>query len=167
MDLTHEVKSISKREVFLSLLNESSPVISVSSSPANRFQRSDGLVQQHPTEDGQRFRRESQLAGDEVNADCVPGLHGQDDVEDGHGSGDVLGLRHRLLQAFGLVASRVHSGHARVGHGQHRLDLHVLMARQDAAEEVLPTHWSCEITWRIEGEDMEDFIFCISDSLIP
>lgn len=134
---------------------------------------SDGFIQQHPAEDGQRFRRVGQLAGDEVNADCVALLHRQNDVEDSQSSGDLFGLGHGLLQAFRLIPGWIHPGHACVGLGQHGLNLYVLVAREDAAEEVLPTDWSCEVTWRMETGNKEYlmlFSFCVmksSDFIIP
>lgn len=148
---------------FNSLLTVSSPIfllsfpnLSVSESPSDRRPvhyaeagvRSGGLVQQHSAKHGQRFRGVGQPAGDEVDAHRVPRFQRQDDVEDRQSSRDVLGLGHGFLQAFRLIARRVHSGDASVGLGQHGLNLHVLMACEDAAEEVLPSDRSSEIPWR-------------------
>ena len=88
-----------------------------------------------------------QFAGDQVNADRVSYVHGQDDVEDGQGPWGEPGLRHGLLQTLRLVSRRVCASHAVVGLGQDRLDLHVLVASQRGTEEVLSTHWSSEVPW--------------------
>lgn len=89
-----------------------------------------------------------QLAHDEVNADCVSNLEGKDDVEHGQGAGVDLGLSHWLvLQALWLVSPGVYPGHTVVGLGQHRLDLLVLVARQDGAEEVASINGRCEDAW--------------------
>lgn len=142
-----------------SLLKGSSPIfllsfpyLSVSESPSDSQQehgvQSGRLIQQHSAKHGQRFRGKRQSAGDEVDAHRVPCFQRQDDVEDGQSSRNVLGLGHGFLQAFRLVASRIHSGDASVGLGQDGLNLHVLVACEDAAEEVLPSDWSSERPWR-------------------
>lgn len=106
------------------------------------------FIQQHSTEDGERLYRVGQLAHDQVNADCVSGLEGQDDVEHSQGAGGDLGLGYRLvLQSLWLVSPGVHTGHAVVGLGQHRLNLLVLVASQDCAEEVVAINGSREDAW--------------------
>ncbi|KAG7276867.1 hypothetical protein CRUP_008004 [Coryphaenoides rupestris] len=90
------------------------------------------------------------LPHDQVDAHCVLDLQRQDDAKYGQGARRRVGLRHRLvLQALGLVAPGVHAGHAVVGLGQHRLDLLILVACQDGAEEVVAIHGSGSPTGQV------------------
>lgn len=95
------------------------------------------FVQQHPVEDGEGLDRVGQFAHDQVDADRVPSLQRQDNVEDGQRSRSGFSLGHGVvLQAFRLVASRIHSGHAIIRLRQDCLDLLVPMTGQDGTEEV-------------------------------
>lgn len=115
--------------------------------PARPSTRSHLFVEQHSVEDGEGLHGVGQFAHHQVDADGVSGLEGEDDVEHGQGARRGLGLGHGLvLQALGLIARGVHPGHAVVGLGQDRLDLLVLVARQDGAEEVAAVHRSGENT---------------------
>lgn len=107
------------------------------------------FIQQHATEDSERLHRVGQFAHHQVDADCVPSLQRQDDVEDSQRSWNCFGLSHGVvLQAFGLVTSRVNPGHAIVWLGQNRLDLLILMTCQNSTEEVMSIYRGGENTWR-------------------
>lgn len=89
-----------------------------------------------------------QFAHHQVDADGVPTLQRQDDVEDSKRARSGLSLSYRVvLQALGLVAPRVHTGHAIVRLGQNCLDLLVPVACQDGAEKVVSIYRGSENTW--------------------
>lgn len=107
------------------------------------------FIQQHATEDSERLHRVGKFAHHQVDADCVPSLQRQDDVEDSQRSWNCFGLSHRVvLQAFRLVTSRVNPGHTIVWLGQNCLDLLILMTSQNSTEEVMSIYRGGENTWR-------------------
>lgn len=90
-----------------------------------------------------------QLSGHKVKADSVTRTQLQNNIEDPKGAGGGLVLYKRLLlQAFRLVAFRVHPGDAQVGFGEHGFKLFILVAGQDGAKEIPAFYWGCEDTWK-------------------
>ncbi len=105
------------------------------------------FIQQHAVKDGEGLHRMGQFAHHKVNADGVPSLQREDNVEDGQRSRSGFSLCHRVvLQAFRLVASRIHPGHAIIRLRQTGLNLLVLMTRQDGTEEVTSVYGGSENT---------------------
>lgn len=78
-----------------------------------------------------------QFAHDQVYADCVAHLKGQDYVKDSQRTWCWFGFSHWFVfQPFWLVTRRVYPSHAIVRLGQHSFDLLIFVARQDSTKEV-------------------------------
>lgn len=105
-------------------------------------------VEQGAAKDGEWLLGVRQLPHDQVDADRVPGLQGQNEAEDAQGARAGLALGHRLIfQALGLIATGVDAGHAQVRAGQHSFHLLVPVPSQHRAQQVASSQWRRENTW--------------------